>query len=274
MATDEVNSKSTDPLRPHFPSYAYARGGTPGSSSDSDSSTNSEYKGNSALFVAPAQRRKASASDYSPPGSDGSPSESESETHSSGSNCPEPIQHRQNVSKHVQFLEDSESSSMSDSAPADGLQVGPQPAQSGYSPYSSNFGYPQRRKATKNVTYVESEGSDSDTQLTKWRHRRKNDSDSEFEIMENSESPSEESFMDESSGEEYHPEGWEGGGRRRRRKTKVSFRDCMVHFLEYVDGDCMAFPQPWEGDEDSDSDYMPGGRRRRKTSKRSVRRRK
>jgi len=247
MATDEVNSKSTDPLRPHFPSYAYARGGTPGSSSDSDSSTNSECKGNSALFVAPPQRRKASASDYSPPGSDGSPSESESETHSSGSNCPEPVHHRQNV--------------------------GPQPAQSGYSPYSSNFGYPLQRKATRNVTYVESEGSDSDTQLTKWRHRRKNDSDSEFEITENSESPSEESFMDESSGEEYHPEGWEGGGRRRRRKIKVSFRDCMVHFLEHVD-DCMVSPQPWEGDEDSDSDYMPGGRRRRKTSKRNVKRRK
>ena len=240
MATDEVNSKSTDPLRPHFPSYPRVNvgGEAPSGSSDSDSSTNSEYEGGSALFVAPPQRRKTSASDYSPPGSDGSPSGSASDTHSSESDCPEPQHHKQNANKRVQFLEDSESSSLSDSAPVDGLRRGPQPAPPSYPPYSSNFGYPLRRKATRNVTYVESEGSDSDAQPTKYRHHHKNESDSEFEMMENSESPSEESFMDESSGEEYHPEGWEGGGRRRRRKMKVSCRSCMGYSLfEHVDSD-------------------------------------
>ena len=272
----EDSKETTDPLRPHIPSFTYAGAGgeTPNSSSESDSSAS---EGEGVLFVPPPQRRKDSASDYSPTGSKSPSSESASEGHSSDSNCSEPARPRPNVTKHVQFMEDSDSSSSNST-------VASRSQQPSYPPHSSDFGYgsyyPPQRKAAKNVTsyveYLESEDSNSDSWPAKRHRHRREESDSEFEMK--SESPSVESFMDESSEEEYLPEGRKSQVRRARRKVSY-FQCCLLCFAIYLWtllallSLCWFLLQVWDEEEDSDSDYMPGGRRRKRTARRPARRR-
>ena len=224
----EDSKETTDPLRPHIPSFTYAGAGgeTPNSSSESDSSAS---EGEGASFVPPPQRRKDSASDYSPTGSKSPSSESASEGHSSNSNCSEAARPRQNVTKQVQFMDDSDSSSSNST-------VGSRSQQPSYPPHSDfeyDSYYSLRRKATKNVTYVEyleSEDSNSDSWPPKRHRHRREESDSEFEVK--SESPSAESFMDESSEDEYLPEGRKSQGRRARRKVSYC-QCCFLCFAVY-----------------------------------------
>ena len=222
----EDSKETTDPLRPHIPSYTYAGAGgeTPNSSSDSDSSA-SENESEVARFVPPPEGRKPSGSDYSPPSSKSPSSESASEGHSSDSDCSEATTRpRQNVAKHVQFMKDSDSSSSN-------LSAASRPQ---HSPYNSF--YPPQRKATRNVTYAECEDSDSDSWPAKRHHHRREESDSEFEMR--SVSPSEESFMDESSEEEYLPEGRKVQRRRAQRKVCCC---CLLCFAQSISG-CYLLP--------------------------------
>ena len=223
----EDSKETTDPLRPHIPSYTYAGAGgeTPNSSSESDSSA-SENENEVARFVPPPEGRKPSGSDYSPPSSKSPSSESASEGHSSNSDCSEATTRpRQNANKHVQFMEDSDSSSSNSTAAS-------RPQHPRDPPYNSDFGfYPLQRKATRNVTYAESEDSDSDSWPAKRHHHRREESDSEFEMR--SVSPSEESFMDESSEEEYLPEGRKAQRRRAQRKVHYC---CLLCFAQSISG--------------------------------------
>ena len=207
----EDSKETTDPLRPHIPSYTYAGAGgeTPNSSSESDSSA-SEDEGEVARFVPPPEGRKPSGSDYSPPSSKSPSSESASEGHSSDSDYSEAARPRQNVTKHVQFMKDSDSSSSNSTAASRSQHPS-------YPPHNSDFGYPLRRKAARIVTYAESEDSDSDSWPAKHHRHHREESDSEFEMR--SVSPSEESFMDESSEEEYLPEGRKANRRRAQKKV-------------------------------------------------------